>query len=301
MPDIRPLRTMSDLRPGDHVCCFYETTEKQRAMLMPFLREGLERGRKVVYVLDAISPEAILAYFRRGGLDVEPYLTRGQMVFLTSDETHVREGVFDPDRMIVQLQAQTDQALAEGYGGLYITCETAWALRGVPGSERLIEYEGKVNEFFPGSKCVALCQYDWRSFGPQLLMDVLSTHPVAVVNAVLYDNYYYMSPATVLGHDVSAAQLRHWSKHLAERRPRGETPAPTLEHRMHQWTVYGLTFREITVLRLVVAGKSDAEIGTTLGMNVLTANKHVSRILHKLGAASRTQAGVKAVREGLVE
>jgi DNA-binding NarL/FixJ family response regulator len=70
---------------------------------------------------------------------------------------------------------------------------------------------------------------------------------------------------------------------------------------MHQWTVYGLTFREITVLRLVVAGKSDAEVGTTLGMNVLTANKHVSHILHKLGVTSRTQAGVKAVREGLVE
>jgi len=301
MPDTRPLRTISDLRLGDHACCFFETEEKQRAVVMPFLRQGLEKGNKVVYILDVSRPETIAGYFRRGGLDIEPYLTRGQMMFLTCDDTYMQGGVFDPDRMIVELQAQTDQALAEGYPGLSITSEMGWALRGLPGSERLIEYAGKANEFFPGSKCVGLCQFDWRAFGPQLLMDVLSTHPVAVVNAVLYDNYYYMSPATVLGHDVSAAQLRHWSKHLAERRPREETPAPTLGHRMHQWTVYGLTFREITVLRLVVAGKSDAEVGTTLGMNVLTANKHVSHILHKLGVTSRTQAGVKAVREGLVE
>jgi DNA-binding CsgD family transcriptional regulator len=296
-----PLRTISDLRPGDHACCFYETAEKHRAVLTPFLRQGLERGRKVVYILDVSTAEAILAYFRRDGLDVEPYLARGQMVFLTRDETYMQEGVFDPDRMIVELQAQTDQALAEGYPGLRITGEMGWALRGLPGSERLIEYEGKVNEFFPGSKCVGLCQYDWRAFGPPLLLDVLSTHPVAVVNAILYDNYYYMSPATVLGHDVSAAQLRHWSKHLAERRPRGETPAPTLERRMQRWAVYGLTFREVTVLRVVAAGKSDAEIGTALGISVLTASKHVGHILHKMGVASRTEAGVRAVREGLVE
>lgn len=301
MPDTRPLRTISDLGLGNHACCFFEAAEKQRAVVMPFLRQGLEKGNKAVYILDVSRPETIVGYFRRGGLDLEPYLTRGQMMFLTSDETHVREGVFDPDRMLVQLQAQTDQALAEGYGGLYITCETAWALRGVPGSERLIEYEGKVNEFFPGSKCVALCQYDWRAFGPQLLMDVLSTHPITIVNAVLYDNYYYMSPATVLGHDVSASQLRHWSKHLAERRSREETPALTLDRGMERWAVYGLTLREFAVLRLVVAGKSDAEVGTALGINVVTANKHVSHILHKLGVTSRTQAGVKAVREGLVE
>jgi DNA-binding CsgD family transcriptional regulator len=301
MPDAHPLRTISDLRPGDHACCFYETAEKHRAVLTPFLRQGLERGRKVVYILDVSTAEAILAYFRRDGLDVEPYLARGQMVFLTCDETYMQGGVFDPDRMIVQLQAQTDQALVEGYSALRITGEMGWALRGLPGSERLIEYEGKVNEFYPGSRCVGLCQYDWRAFGPQLLMDVLSTHPVAVVNAMLYDNYYYMSPATVLGHDVSAAQLRHWSKHLAERRPSGETPAPTLEGRMRRWAVYRLTFREVTVLRLMAAGKSDAEIGTTLGISVLTAQKHAGHILHKLGVASRTEAGVRAVREGLVD
>ena len=70
---------------------------------------------------------------------------------------------------------------------------------------------------------------------------------------------------------------------------------------MQRWAVYLLTFREVTVLRLVVAGKSDAEIGTALGISVLTASKHVGHILHKPGVASRTEAGVRAVREGLVE
>jgi len=64
---------------------------------------------------------------------------------------------------------------------------------------------------------------------------------------------------------------------------------------------YGLTFREFTVLHLVAAGKADKEIAQELGISVLTASKHVANILGKMDAASRTEAGVRAVREGLIE
>jgi PAS domain S-box-containing protein len=64
---------------------------------------------------------------------------------------------------------------------------------------------------------------------------------------------------------------------------------------------YDLSFRELTVLHLIVDGKSDKEIGAILGITRLTASKHVARILRKLKASSRTLAGVRAVREGLVE
>jgi DNA-binding NarL/FixJ family response regulator len=64
---------------------------------------------------------------------------------------------------------------------------------------------------------------------------------------------------------------------------------------------YNLSFRELTVLHLIVDGKSDKEIGAILGITRLTASKHVARILRKLRANSRTLAGVKAVREGLIE
>lgn len=64
---------------------------------------------------------------------------------------------------------------------------------------------------------------------------------------------------------------------------------------------YALSFRELTVLHLIVDGKSDKEIGAILGITRLTASKHVARILRKLKVNSRTLAGVMAVREGLVE
>ena len=74
-----------------------------------------------------------------------------------------------------------------------------------------------------------------------------------------------------------------------------------VERRMLQGNAYGLTFRELTVLHLVMDGKSDKEIAGVLGISTLTASKHLANILHKMGAASRTEAGVRAVREGLLD
>ena len=74
-----------------------------------------------------------------------------------------------------------------------------------------------------------------------------------------------------------------------------------VERQMEQGNPYGLTFRELTVLHQVAAGKADKEIGLELGISPLTASKHLTNILSKMGAASRTEAGVRALREGLLD
>jgi DNA-binding NarL/FixJ family response regulator len=62
-----------------------------------------------------------------------------------------------------------------------------------------------------------------------------------------------------------------------------------------------LTTREVEVLRLVGAGAANKEIAARLGISERTVRTHVSHILGKLGLASRTQAALWAVREGLVD
>ena len=74
-----------------------------------------------------------------------------------------------------------------------------------------------------------------------------------------------------------------------------------VESQMQRGDPYGLTFREMTVLHLVVAGSSDREIGTTLGISTQTASKHITNILSKMGASSRTEAGVRALKEGWLD
>ncbi len=61
-----------------------------------------------------------------------------------------------------------------------------------------------------------------------------------------------------------------------------------------------LTPRELDVLRLVAQGKTNGEIGLALGISEKTVEKHLDMIFRKMGAVSRVEAAVKAVREHLV-
>lgn len=61
-----------------------------------------------------------------------------------------------------------------------------------------------------------------------------------------------------------------------------------------------LTEREFEVLRLVAAGKSNAEIAETLVLGESTVKTHISNILNKLHLNDRTQAAVYAWQQGIV-
>ncbi|HEY7269949.1 MAG TPA: PAS domain-containing protein [Dehalococcoidia bacterium] len=76
-----------------------------------------------------------------------------------------------------------------------------------------------------------------------------------------------------------------------------------LDHRIERRiraNPYGLTYRELAILHLVAEGSADKQIAESLGISIYTVNKHVGNILGKMNAASRTEAGVRAIREGLL-
>jgi PAS domain S-box-containing protein len=105
-------------------------------------------------------------------------------------------------------------------------------------------------------------------------------------------------PVGIVGISRDISERRRAEEALQKLREELESRA---ERRMRRGSPYGLTFRELTVLHLVAAGESDKEIAAVLGITTLTASKHLTNILHKMGAASRTEAGVRAVREGLLD
>jgi DNA-binding CsgD family transcriptional regulator/tetratricopeptide (TPR) repeat protein len=88
---------------------------------------------------------------------------------------------------------------------------------------------------------------------------------------------------------------------LAERAriPLETVPTPVEPHA--KATPYGLTERELLVLRLLATGRTNSEIGAELFISRKTASVHVTNILRKLGVSSRAQAAALAERAGLVE
>jgi DNA-binding NarL/FixJ family response regulator len=57
----------------------------------------------------------------------------------------------------------------------------------------------------------------------------------------------------------------------------------------------------LTVLRLLAAGRTNAQIGAELFISPRTAGVHVTNILRKLGVSGRVQAAAVAERAGLLE
>jgi DNA-binding NarL/FixJ family response regulator len=62
-----------------------------------------------------------------------------------------------------------------------------------------------------------------------------------------------------------------------------------------------LSAREFEVVRLVVDGRSNDEIGASLGIGSKTVETHLRRLFERLGVASRTELATRALREGWLE
>ncbi len=98
---------------------------------------------------------------------------------------------------------------------------------------------------------------------------------------------------------LGAAPLRAALDTLARRARLGHTGSASLAGQPGG-DLAALTVRELEVLRLLAAGRSNREIGAALYIASKTASVHVSNILAKLGAASRTEAAAIAHRQGLL-
>ncbi|MEA2527119.1 MAG: hypothetical protein QOF73_4346 [Thermomicrobiales bacterium] len=74
----------------------------------------------------------------------------------------------------------------------------AWAATGCPGSGDLIEYEARANYVLPEYRDPVICVYRAAEVGGDVVLDILRTHPMAVVSRMLYENPFFVPPAMFL-------------------------------------------------------------------------------------------------------
>jgi hypothetical protein len=211
------LPAVACMQPGDHYCGIYRTDEDQRKIITSFVREGVARGEKMFYLVNLQTADELCETLRRAGIAVDALIENCQLVIMTAKDAYLRSGQFDPEAMIKLLADETDKALAEGYPALRATGEMTWALAGEPGSERLIEYEARINGLFKDRKFYAICQYDRRRFDPEMLLDILHTHPKVLHGMNGFDNsrMYFIPPELFLERDRQSATLDTWLRNLS--------------------------------------------------------------------------------------
>lgn len=211
------VEALLDLRIGDHVCYIYETPEQMDA-IAPYIMQGTQRNEQCLYIADENSGAEVTNALEGRGLNVSAAISRGQLNIITKTASYVKEGYFDPDKMIVLLRESTEAVLASGYQALRATGEMTWSLAGHPGSERLLEYEVKLNHFLPHHRALAVCQYNAKKFSPEILLEIIKTHPLVIYGDHVCRNFYYIPPDEFLQEKKEAEkELRRCLRYMEER------------------------------------------------------------------------------------
>lgn len=107
--------------------------------------------------------------------------------------------------------------------------------------------------------------------------------------------------AEPLRHEIEALTRRARIKLSGSATPLADGEEPAHAQKQAPAGVLGLTARELDVLALLVDGQTNRQIAEALYISVKTAGAHVSSILRKLDASTRTQAAAVALHAGLLD
>ena len=210
----RQLTEIKDLRPGDHILSIFENDEEHFSQLAAYLRAGLTQQEKVLCIVHTYDMQQVLHKLTSDELTLESYTNSKKLSLLNSENAYLPDAIFNPDARIAFFQEQVRLALAEGYSALRVVSEMSWVLEKWAGSERFIEYESKLNSFLQGNPCIMMCHYDRWRFTPEMLLEVLTAHPLVILGNKVHDNFYYVPSSEVLDGDREAAVLRRYLEHL---------------------------------------------------------------------------------------
>src|SRR5437764_5342819 len=181
-----------------HVCAFFQSPQEEYATLLPFVRDGLERGERAYHILPSQQRAEYLDQLRSAGIDVATAQQRGQLNVVTSEETYLRGGHFSMDGMLAQIQEALETGAMLGFPLTRLLGHPELVLEELSGVNEFIEYEMRLNDVLPSYDDPVICLYDTNLLNGTLAVDILRTHPVAIIGGLLYENPFFVPPQEFL-------------------------------------------------------------------------------------------------------
>ena len=211
------IAALEQLGPHDHLCSIYESPQEHYAVAIPFIQIGLDRGEKCIYIADDGTVGDVRQAMESEGIDVERATASKALVLATKEQAYLKHGSFHPDWMFTFWKEATQLAMSDGFSAVRATGETEWVLRGGRGLERWMEYESRLTHTLSENYCSALCQYNRRLFPPELILDVIRTHPMVVYGGTVCRNLYHVPPDEFLGTNQTAREVERLLTNIRER------------------------------------------------------------------------------------
>ncbi len=186
------------LDPYRHACAFVDSRAEMYRIFDPFVSEGLERGERVSCIFGPEERADWVRHFRHVGLDLPKLLAQGRFEVRAWSEANRRGGRFDKEAMLRLL----DELLGGSRSSprIRLVSEMGWAgwAGDNQGAGDLLEFEARANYLLPSHGHVVICVYETAKFGGDVMIDVLRTHPMALIGGMLQVNPYFVPPAEFL-------------------------------------------------------------------------------------------------------
>src|SRR6185295_3341903 len=152
---VPPRGALMQFGPHRHLCSIYESKQEHFAVGVHFIKIGLDRGERCLYIGDDDTEYLVGAALQAQGIDVERALATNALVLSTTERAYLLNGAFDPERMFDFWKDAIGQAMNDGFTALRTTGETEWVLRKAPGVERWMEYENRLGHMMASLNGVA--------------------------------------------------------------------------------------------------------------------------------------------------
>ncbi|MBI4383640.1 MAG: MEDS domain-containing protein [Nitrospinae bacterium] len=179
---------------GTHMCLVYSDDAERLESIAKFLEAGILNNEKVGYFADAAPPDeikkALLGHMSAGAARSDG----AKLDVRTARDVYCPKGRFVPGEMLDTLRGFYDSAVEEGYGNARASGEMSWALKGIPGSDRLVEYEALINDLIVTHPLTPICQYNANLFDGATILNILKVHPMMIVHGQVVRNPYYQEP-----------------------------------------------------------------------------------------------------------
>lgn len=190
-----PVGFASEDVPGCcHACWIYDDDSQRKRIVSRFLGAGLENGELVRYSSDGTTGREIRAWLQELGVAIPERNGRESLSIADETRAYSSDKPFSPYEMVDRTRQVAEAATAAGFTALRSTGEMSWVLRGMPGSERWLEYEALLNTLDTPVPRLGICQYDARRFDGAALFKVLQVHPYMIAHGRIVRNPCYAAP-----------------------------------------------------------------------------------------------------------
>jgi DNA-binding CsgD family transcriptional regulator len=257
---------LDSLKEHDRICHLYSNNVERLEVGASFILHGIRNKEKCIHVSDKPITKEFIYRLKGSGIDVNKVTLEKQFEDINISGKQ-RENWEDPQSFVNFLKPKVEAAWENGQRVRILRSKVS-----LPYSHtNLLWREALLDKFCSEMPVILMCQFDIGRISSQDSVSLFKTHPMVVLDNMIYESTFYTSPDDILS------------------KVQGEYN-----------TYASLTSKEKAILRYIVNGYSNRSIAKELSISVKTVETHRANIMRKLDVNKLVDLVKFAIRNRIV-